>query len=824
MTKVNFRTNVLLKSILGKDLITDDNIAVQELVKNSFDAGSLNVLIEFQNIVSKQVAKDYKKHNDSKIIISDLGVGMSEYDLINKWLNIAYSEKKIKKEKFNRTLAGNKGVGRFSCDRLGKLLTIYTKQKNTQYAKLVIDWRKFEQIDDIDYNIQDIQFELENISHDQFELETGIKPIIQGTTLVIESLRDIWNHDKILSLKRQLEKLINPNQSFKAEKFNIHLKVDEFTKIDSTKEAFERVNGIVENKIFEKLNFKVSSIQSKISRDGKKIITILKDKGVTVFSIIEKNPFDLLKDVKTFVYYLNPYSKAYFKRQTGLRSFEFGSISLFINGFRIPPYGDFGDDWLGMENRKGQGRNRYLGSREVVGRIEIKDNQDTLEDEDDEFKIISSRSGVRNNEIFKQLAKSTSPFGYYYKNFRRLERFVVEGIRWDSVKERDLHKLEQKVLNDPDWDESQEEYSIDSLTRNKQILNVIDKLVKSNNDEIIQLKINKTFVSELIEKQKEKTQLEINSIAQEIKQKDLTSVELRSFLRSINISKKDLENFPVEGKEINILKVKQSELEILVKEKEKSKRFAEEEAERLATELELEKDKNTYLLSSKRTMSDDAKGLIHNVKLTSKRSKRNAQNLYDAIKEDRFKKSQALKWLSGIIYNVDKALKISNLITVANFKANSDYQDVNIVKYVTQYFELYSTMYEDNELSFEVIIDEDEIDFIKRISILDLSLVLDDLISNSVKASAKNVQVDFSIVNNDDLCLLFSDDGVGLDQKFANNKEIIFDLGVTTTDGSGIGLNFVTQTLKKMNGSISYDNTKKSLKGASFKIIIKKSY
>lgn len=40
MAEVSFRTNVLLKSILGKDLITDDNIAVLELDKNSFDAGS----------------------------------------------------------------------------------------------------------------------------------------------------------------------------------------------------------------------------------------------------------------------------------------------------------------------------------------------------------------------------------------------------------------------------------------------------------------------------------------------------------------------------------------------------------------------------------------------------------------------------------------------------------------------------------------------------------------------------------------------------------------------------------------------------------------
>jgi hypothetical protein len=39
MATQHFKTNVLLKSIIGRDLINNDNIAVLELVKNAFDAG-----------------------------------------------------------------------------------------------------------------------------------------------------------------------------------------------------------------------------------------------------------------------------------------------------------------------------------------------------------------------------------------------------------------------------------------------------------------------------------------------------------------------------------------------------------------------------------------------------------------------------------------------------------------------------------------------------------------------------------------------------------------------------------------------------------------
>lgn len=123
MVKVRFKTHAHIKSIIGKDLITDDNIAVLELVKNSFDAGSKIVEIIFKNLLENDDSDNLlKPSNDtSLLVIKDTGIGMSEYDLTQKWLNIAYSEKKEIKEEYGRVLAGNKGVGRFSCDRLGKI-------------------------------------------------------------------------------------------------------------------------------------------------------------------------------------------------------------------------------------------------------------------------------------------------------------------------------------------------------------------------------------------------------------------------------------------------------------------------------------------------------------------------------------------------------------------------------------------------------------------------------------------------------------------------------------------------------------------------------
>ena len=77
--KLEFKVSSGLKDIIGRDLITDDFIAVFELVKNSYDANAKNVFIEFEN---------------NKIIISDDGDGMSIDDIKDKWLFVAYSSKK----------------------------------------------------------------------------------------------------------------------------------------------------------------------------------------------------------------------------------------------------------------------------------------------------------------------------------------------------------------------------------------------------------------------------------------------------------------------------------------------------------------------------------------------------------------------------------------------------------------------------------------------------------------------------------------------------------------------------------------------------------
>ena len=189
---LHFKTNVQLKSIIGKDLINDDNIAILELVKNSFDADAKQVNVKYFNL-KKNDDKNVEHFSSitSRLIIQDDGIGMDINDIRDKWLNIAYSEKKVNKTQHKRRMAGAKGVGRFSCDRLGEYLNLYAKKSaDSNYYKLSIDWKKFE-IEDEEKEIQSIPLKYEILTPNEFQ-SLGFSNFEHGVLLEIIKLRSNW--------------------------------------------------------------------------------------------------------------------------------------------------------------------------------------------------------------------------------------------------------------------------------------------------------------------------------------------------------------------------------------------------------------------------------------------------------------------------------------------------------------------------------------------------------------------------------------------------------------------------------------------------------
>ena len=198
--KYPFKVSTGLKDLIGRDLITDDFVAVFELVKNSFDAHASSAWVRF---------------DADRIIVSDDGKGMSHADIINKWLFVAYSAKRDNSEdddyrdtvsRRRMPFAGAKGIGRFSCDRLGQRLLLSSRAADEQVQILEVDWTRYE---------EDSKREFSTVPVDLSQAPDFPDPTTKrgrdvGTVLEIRDLRSSWGRDKILRLKRELAKLIKP--------------------------------------------------------------------------------------------------------------------------------------------------------------------------------------------------------------------------------------------------------------------------------------------------------------------------------------------------------------------------------------------------------------------------------------------------------------------------------------------------------------------------------------------------------------------------------------------------------------------------------------
>ena len=183
---------------LGEQLISDEFVALAELIKNAYDADCTKVNI----IVDTNIETE---HGKGRIIIRDNGNGMTESIIRNAFLKISTNFKKIEKfsPHFNRRTLGEKGLGRLSIQRLGNFVSIVTSpridrigniinpedinyyNKFNQY-ELLIDWVQFR-----DSN-QDISSVLAS-----FKSHYLSKPK-NGTSLIIEGIRnlDFWNVDR----------------------------------------------------------------------------------------------------------------------------------------------------------------------------------------------------------------------------------------------------------------------------------------------------------------------------------------------------------------------------------------------------------------------------------------------------------------------------------------------------------------------------------------------------------------------------------------------------------------------------------------------------
>ncbi|MNB74632.1 sensory histidine kinase DcuS [compost metagenome] len=774
--KLQFRISSALKNLIGKELITDQFVAIFELVKNSFDAYADNVKIIFKDL----------NNTNARLIIIDDGKGMDFDDLVNKWLFVAYSAKRDGTEdnelkldgksifrtdyrnkiKDKRYFAGAKGVGRFSCDRLGSKLRITTLKDNlnSSIESISVNWDDFEEDPKKEFVNIDVKYQAE----DRYEIETP------GTILEISNLRDVWDRESLKKLKSSLQKLINPNQENDTSNFSIEMIVDEEIENDlkeknevlkksrdkANKEGREfieshiagdieakKVNGKIKNTIFEMLGIKSIQIISAISSDGTVLETILKDRGSLIYKITEKAPFSL-NNVRIHLFFLNRLAKVNFTRLMGIEPVNYGSIFMYKNGFRVYPYGEVGEDIFGLDKRKPQGYGRRLGTREVFGRIEITGDNDF-------FKESTSRDGgLIKNDAYYNLED------FFISTIKKLEKYIVETIEWGNIS-----------LIDDD-----EEGYLDPEQALMKLEGVIRKL--SNSKDLLSLDYDENLLSTLRENQKKSTLATINEIKE---------------IAAQNEDIKLLENIKKVDKELRFAIVGKS----LAEQEAEDSKFA---LRKTKEELKEQTNQNLFLKSVNSLDFDNILSLHHQIGIYS--NDIDGQLLYwnRQLNKGKNVDSESLRnFLESIGLLNKKILSVVKFATKANFNLQSEKIEADIILFIKQYIENIYSIYTDNPIDIVLDYKEGEA-FIFKFKPIEITIILDNLISNSKKAGARNINISIDI-EIDTLIFRLADDGAGLNKSITNVQKI-FEKGFTTTSGSGLGLFHVRQILHEMNSTI----------------------
>jgi signal transduction histidine kinase len=441
MAELTFTVDSALLSELGEKLVETVHIALVELVKNSYDADA--------SLVTVKIVPD--SSFGPQVHIFDNGTGMTFKDVENYWMRIATTHKQADQASvlYGRPRTGSKGIGRFSCRRLGtrlKLVTTAAVNSHFEQTEVLFDWLKFKP----GKEISTITCHGERRSVDKAST---------GTTLVISaSPNDEWSKRGYDFLKRQLA-VMSANRGRKRPGFhedpgfNVVLEAPGFN---------EKISNLREKLLYAGWG----DLKVKVDNEG--VATCL----LNALSINEKTitypeKVPQLASVSATIGIMPIEHKEMRNREVisqGTLSDiveNWGGVYVRYKGFRVYPYGEEGNDWLSIDRDRGlrktalseilqpfaaklRGVNpkrallSLLSSKSYIGDVEIGERAKG-------FEMKASREGFVGEvgiEPLRELIRFAIDWSAMYREYARAQATKDEAA---EAREELAMKLEQPV-------------------------------------------------------------------------------------------------------------------------------------------------------------------------------------------------------------------------------------------------------------------------------------------------------------------------------------------------------------------------------------------
>ncbi|WP_369377836.1 ATP-binding protein [Streptomyces sp. cg36] len=410
------RPRARLMSTLGEELISNERVALTELVKNAYDADASLVVIRFNAPLEE---------GRGSVEVWDDGHGMSPETVRGTWLEIAtpHRHRSPHSEGLGRRVLGAKGIGRFSAARLAHVTSLTTRRRDEREVTVQVDWGRFTRDDDAYLDQVPVDwgsgaprvFGADSPAQDLFDRVTrefrdeGRPSDLghHGTVVRLEGLRQRWDKESVALLKQSLSRLLPPAPP---SELDVPDRPDFAVYIETPPGELEHHTGFVGAS--EALEHPHYRLVGTVNADGHAHLQLRTSHSDASTVIDESLVQDstrpscgpLALDIRTWD--LEAASlRQLLNIDVGARSIpeirqlirRSSGVALYRDGFRVQPFGESGFDWLGFDLRRVNNPTMRFSNNQVAGFVYISaDGNPGLQDR-------SHREGLIDSPEYEEL-------------------------------------------------------------------------------------------------------------------------------------------------------------------------------------------------------------------------------------------------------------------------------------------------------------------------------------------------------------------------------------------------------------------------------------
>lgn len=394
---VAFRFHPRALAALGRDLVTNDVVAVMELVKNAYDALASRVDVRIRNAP--------EDGGPPRIEVVDDGQGMDYATIRDVWCVVATPFRSRQPVSGTgsraRPVTGEKGLGRLAAARLGRSLEIVTKSERGPVLHFSVNWDELLKASDP----AAAGFVVSELPAAAFDAR-------HGTRVGIGGLSSDWDDARIDELRRHLARLVSPFAN--RDDFSLRVQVEDRggTSDDRpiTPPAFmSRPKYAIEGRVDERGNIEAryryrplrGETRDRRFRDGPPAVrepTAPAEHSEAAAAESDCGPFefeirawDLTQDDTRDI--AEHFREARSHVRGAIRSQQ--GVSLYRDDVLVLPKSDDARDWLDLDLRRVSRVGTRLSTSQIVGCVRItKRGNPRIADTSDREGLVSNPASI----------------------------------------------------------------------------------------------------------------------------------------------------------------------------------------------------------------------------------------------------------------------------------------------------------------------------------------------------------------------------------------------------------------------------------------------